>query len=88
MCIQLAIEGVFIEPNGVGVNQFKDKAKRAKLIDKLLDEDEGYVRNFSTIWTNNLIGRAPPPAMSGNPPSTGTAPGRNAMCGLSPVTMS
>lgn len=43
----------------------KDKAKRAKLIDKLLDEDEGYVRNFSTIWTNNLIGRAPPPNMSG-----------------------
>jgi hypothetical protein len=43
----------------------KDKAKRAKLIDKLLDEDEGYVRNFTTIWTTNLIGRAPPPAMSG-----------------------
>jgi len=43
----------------------KDKAKRAKLIDKLLDEDEGYVRNFTTIWTNNLIGRAPPPNMSG-----------------------
>ena len=43
----------------------KDKAKRAKLVDKLLDEDEGYVRNFTTIWTNNLIGRAPPPAMSG-----------------------
>src|SRR5207245_445619 len=35
----------------------KDKAKRSKLIDKLLDEDAGYVRNFTTIWTNNLIGR-------------------------------
>src|SRR5579872_486683 len=43
----------------------KDKAKRAKLVDKLLDEDEGYVRNFTTIWTNNLIGRAPPRANSG-----------------------
>lgn len=43
----------------------KDKAKRSKLIDKLLDEDAGYVRNFSTIWTNLLIGRAPPPNMSG-----------------------
>src|SRR5262245_29201804 len=43
----------------------KDKAKRAKLIDKLLDEDPGYVRNFTTIWTNNLIGRAPPPNNSG-----------------------
>ncbi|MBI3860681.1 MAG: DUF1553 domain-containing protein [Planctomycetia bacterium] len=38
----------------------KDKAKRSKLIDKLLDEDAGYVRNFTTIWTNNLIGRRPP----------------------------
>ncbi len=38
----------------------KDKAKRSKLIDKLLDEDPGYVRNFTTIWTNNLIGRATP----------------------------
>ena len=43
----------------------KDKAKRSKLIDKLLDEDEGYVRNFTTIWTNLLIGRGPPPNMSG-----------------------
>ena len=38
----------------------KDKAKRAKLIDKLLDEDTGYVRNFTAIWTNNLIGRGTP----------------------------
>ncbi len=43
----------------------KDKAKRAKLIDRLLDEDPGYVRHFTTIWTNNLIGRAPPPANMG-----------------------
>lgn len=34
----------------------KDKAKRSKMIDSLL-EDPGYVRNFTTIWTNNLIGR-------------------------------
>ena len=34
----------------------KDKAKRAKMIDALL-EDPGYVRNFTSIWTNNLIGR-------------------------------
>lgn len=38
----------------------KDKSKRAKLIDKLLDEDAGYIRNFTTIWTNNLIGRTTP----------------------------
>ncbi len=38
----------------------KDKAKRSKLIDKLLDEDPSFVRNFTTIWTNNLIGRATP----------------------------
>ncbi|MBS0266774.1 MAG: DUF1549 domain-containing protein, partial [Planctomycetes bacterium] len=43
----------------------KDKAKRAKLIDKLLDEDEGYVRNFVTIWANNLIGRRPPQQNTG-----------------------
>jgi hypothetical protein len=37
----------------------KDHAKRAKLIDKLL-EDPGYARNLTTIWTNNLIGRSTP----------------------------
>lgn len=37
----------------------KDKAKRAKLIDKLLD-DAGYSRNLTTIWTNLLIGRVTP----------------------------
>lgn len=34
----------------------KSKSKRAELIDTLLD-DPGFVRNFTTIWTNNLIGR-------------------------------
>jgi hypothetical protein len=37
----------------------KDPAKRAKLIDRLLD-DPGYARNLTTIWTNNLIGRSTP----------------------------
>ena len=41
----------------------KDKAKRAKLIDELLD-DPGYVRNFTAIWTNLLIGRATPQRIS------------------------
>jgi hypothetical protein len=43
----------------------KDKAKRSKLIDKLLDDDPGYVRNFTTIWTNNLIGRRAPQQNTG-----------------------
>ena len=33
----------------------KDKAKRTKVIDKLLD-DPGYVRNWTTVWTNLCIG--------------------------------
>lgn len=37
----------------------KDKAKRAKLIDKLLD-DPGYVRNWTTIWTNLCVGQQTP----------------------------
>jgi hypothetical protein len=39
-----------------------DKAvdKRAKLIDRLLDDDAAYARNQSTMWTNNLIGRGTP----------------------------
>lgn len=41
----------------------KDPAKRAKLIDSLLDE-ETYVRNFTTIWTNNCIGRGTPRRVS------------------------
>ena len=34
----------------------KDKAKRTKLIEKLLD-DPGYTRNWTTIWTNLCIGQ-------------------------------
>ena len=34
----------------------RDKAKRSKLIDTLLDEP-AYVRNWTTIWTNLTIGR-------------------------------
>ena len=34
----------------------KNPAKRAALVDKLLD-DPGYVRNWTTIWTNLAIGR-------------------------------
>jgi hypothetical protein len=37
----------------------RDPAKRAQLIDRLLD-DPGYARNLTTIWTNNLIGRSTP----------------------------
>ena len=37
----------------------KDKSKRSKLIDKLL-EDPGYVRNMTTVWTNNTIGQQTP----------------------------
>ena len=35
----------------------KDPNKRSVLIDRLLD-DPGYVRNWTTIWTNLLIGRS------------------------------
>lgn len=41
----------------------KDKAKRSKMIDELL-ENPNYVRNFTTIWTNNLIGRRTPDRIS------------------------
>lgn len=37
----------------------KDPAKRSKLIDELL-ADSDYVRNFTEIWTNILIGRDTP----------------------------
>lgn len=37
----------------------KESDKRARLINRLLD-DPGYARNLTTIWTNNLIGRATP----------------------------
>ena len=36
-----------------------DSAKRTKLIDSLLDTED-YVRNWTTIWTNLLIGRETP----------------------------
>ena len=41
----------------------KDKAKRSKLIDQLLD-DSAYVRNWTTIWTNLAIGRRTPRRVS------------------------
>ena len=37
----------------------KEPDKRARLINRLLD-DPGFARNMTTIWTNNLIGRATP----------------------------
>jgi hypothetical protein len=43
----------------------KDPAKRSKLIDKLLDDD-AYVRNFTSIWTNLSIGRGTPRRVSRN----------------------
>lgn len=53
-------------PDADAVNEFmtsKDKAKRAKVIEKLLDDD-GYVRNFTTVWTNLSIGRQTPQRVS------------------------
>lgn len=44
----------------------KDKSKRAKMIDKLLD-DPAYVRNWTTNWTNLLIGRGNGNANMGGP---------------------
>ena len=41
----------------------KDSAKRSKIIDQLLDDD-GYTRNFTTIWTNLCIGRGTPRRVS------------------------
>lgn len=49
-------------PRGDDVERFandKDIAKRAKLIDQLL-EDPAYVANWTTIWTNFCIGRQTP----------------------------
>jgi hypothetical protein len=39
--------------------QDKDKAKRSKVIEGLLN-DPAYVRNFTTIWTNLSLGRVTP----------------------------
>ena len=47
-----------IPPENV-VNEFvkdKDAGKRARVVDQLL-ADRAYVRHWSTIWTNNCIGR-------------------------------
>lgn len=41
----------------------KNPRKRAMLVDALL-EHEDYVRNFTTIWTNNSIGRGAPQRVS------------------------
>ncbi len=41
----------------------KNPRKKAVLIDSLL-ENEDYVRNFTTIWTNNSIGRGTPQRVS------------------------
>jgi hypothetical protein len=41
----------------------KDKAKRSKVIEKLLD-DPAYVRNWTTAWTNLSIGRDTPRRVS------------------------
>ncbi len=43
--------------------QDKDRAKRSKIIDKLLD-DPAFVRNWTTIWTNLCIGRRTPRRVS------------------------
>jgi len=44
----------------------KDKSKRTKVIDKLLD-DPAYVRNWTTTWTNLLVGRGAGNAQRGGP---------------------
>ncbi|MFM7831937.1 MAG: DUF1549 domain-containing protein, partial [Planctomycetaceae bacterium] len=41
----------------------KNPRKRSILVDALL-ENEDYVRNFTTIWTNNSIGRGAPQRVS------------------------
>jgi len=41
----------------------KDKGKRARLVDKLLD-DPAYVRNWTTVWTNLCIGQQTPRRVS------------------------
>jgi hypothetical protein len=41
----------------------KDRAKRKKLVDRLLD-DPGYSRNWTTIWTNLCIGQQTPRRVS------------------------
>lgn len=53
-------------PEGTLVDKFvadKDPAKRSKMIETLLD-DEGYVRNMTSVWTNLSIGRGTPRRVS------------------------
>jgi hypothetical protein len=53
-------------PEGDVVEAFlkdDDAAKRSKMIDKLLDDD-AYIRNFTTVWTNLCIGRQTPRRVS------------------------
>ena len=49
-------------PSGKVLEDFmkdKDPAKRSKMIETLL-ADSGYVRNYTTYWTNTLLGRTTP----------------------------
>lgn len=49
-------------PSGKTLEDFmkdKDSEKRSKMVETLL-ADSGYVRNFTTYWTNTLIGRTTP----------------------------
>lgn len=53
-------------PSGDEVEAFvadKDKLKRSKVIDRLLD-DPAYTRNWTTIWTNLSIGQQTPRRVS------------------------
>ncbi|MEX0724709.1 MAG: DUF1549 and DUF1553 domain-containing protein [Planctomycetaceae bacterium] len=53
-------------PSAADVTTFvedRDDAKRSQLIEKLLD-DPDYVRNWTTVWSNLLIGRQPPRGVS------------------------
>lgn len=53
-------------PPGEAVDKFfadKEKNKRRKMVDQLL-EDPDYIRNWTTIWTNNTIGRRTPRRVS------------------------
>jgi hypothetical protein len=53
-------------PPQEAITQFladRDPAKRSKVIDALLDHPD-YVRNWTTIWANNLIGRRTPRRVS------------------------
>jgi hypothetical protein len=58
-CRRVHLDIVGHIPDVDAVSRFladKERDKRARLIDELL-ESPGYVRNFTTIWTNLMIGR-------------------------------